>query len=105
MADDELEAIRDRIGDSQAQTGADVLTLLAEVFRLRALVGEPEWEYAAYVPALGGGPYSWGPLSAALAVRDNPDVFRKWTHGNPVTILRRRPAGDPEPVPETGDDQ
>jgi hypothetical protein len=58
------------------------------------------WEYGTTAME-GDTPNADGPLSAAEHVRDNTTtIYRKWTHGNPVTIWRRRAAGPWEVVTE-----
>lgn len=109
MTDDELEAIRKRVmtyrktypwklrGKGKDFIAQDRDALLTEVERLRALVGETEWEYGARLP--GQAPY----------MRGRSDVEQVIEHAvDRAEVVRRHPGRDPgpwEPVPETGDNR
>ena len=112
-ADEELDDDEYEIVSANAEFIAhardDIPALLDEVFRLRALVGEPEWEY--------GWETKWGPIRGfsreeaeqrAAELRESIAAGREWGdlryHGQ---LLRRRyPVYfNWEPVPETGDDR
>lgn len=70
---------------------ADREELVAEVDRLRALVGEPEWEYGVRHLGMVQTFYERFARQRAAEGRGH--------------LVRRRKAGPWEPVPETGDDQ
>lgn len=116
MTDDELEAIRADLREvevtwlvsenpigSESEIGHLVeqpRVLLAEVELLRALVGEPEWEYGVRHCLT----FSVSPRETEREAVDNARFISE-QGGNFREAVRRRKAGRWEPVPETGDDR
>ena len=71
---------------------------------LAALDGapEPEWEYGVSVDGLDGEPEPRFTRDSVQHMIDHPDLYRKWTHGNPVIMHRRIPSGPWLPVEGEG---
>ena len=107
-ADEELDDDEYEIVSANAEFIAhardDIPALLDEVFRLRALVGEPEWEYG-----IEYSPNNWEFEGDSLEqIEKRVALFRsspEHAYAQTAKAIRRRRAGDPEPVPETGDDR
>ena len=59
---------------------------------------EPEWEYGLSTDGLDEKPEPFPTREAAQHVIDNPDIYRKWTHGNSMTLYYRRPTSAWLPV-------
>ena len=118
MTEQELEAIRSdisncatynfgmRAADRLAHEGAPAL--LAEVFRLRALVGEPEWEYGeidADELESDGSVHEWAEPIDVYSEPLSEDELAELIADGLVYIRRPRwKAGRWERVPETGAD-